>query len=641
MIGTQRGIFFIFLLALSFLSFAQTKSIILKKNHVLVIADSLIIAKNDTTIAIPKNAEYEVYDNKYVLSDGFYDSVYSVAQKSKVTKELYNLLITNKPKENGLDKKEPVRSESYFEPFEGKTITSVKYVSVDLFGGSVNDTTQKAQSNIGRLTNELHKNTSKSVIYKQLLFHNGDVVDPFQIADSERIIRSLPYIEDARIILKNDAGNSNGAQAIVVVKDRFPWTVEVSLNENSAYRLGFANKNILGTGNEFGIGYLHSRNESPMHGFDSHYTIRNIKDSFIDGTVFLSDNYLGKSKGIKFQRKFISPEFRYYGEAIFEHEEPISDLTFADSVYEENASIDRKSYDIWGARSFILDDRKNISVAIRLQHDYFDQRPEVQPDSNTIYHNHHFLISGLSYTKIKFLKTKNILSFNITEDVPIGFVYSILIGKDWTEFGDRDYRGFQTSFSTYNKSLGYFVASLESGYFISQSKKTDNIIEIDARHFTPLINLGVASSRIFNRIHYFNGEQLSIPISQSLAGENRIRNIEGVRIKGNKLLSFTTEYVVFQPWYFYGFRFATYAHAGIGYVEENRIQNPYSNTYYSFGGGVRIRNESLVFDTFEFRLSMFPNAPTEGQLFYFKVTLSAPQFFKNLNVGKPEVVGLD
>ncbi|MEQ9007592.1 MAG: hypothetical protein RLP12_06890, partial [Ekhidna sp.] len=345
--------------------------------------------------------------------------------------------------------------------------------------------------------------------------------------------------------------------------------------------------------------------------------------------------------GITFKRDFLSPNIKYYGEATFEHVEPISDLIFADSLYEKDFNIDRKSYDVWGGRSFQIDERKTFNAALRLQHDNFDERPMVRPDSNELYHNHHFLIGALSYSKINFLKTKNILSFNITEDVPIGFIYSFIMGKDWTEFGERDYKGVQISYSTYKEKWGYFFLNLESGYFSSSNKRKNQVLQIDGRHFTPLFDFGGAYSRIFTRFHYFDGDNLSIPISQSLSGQNRIRNIEGMQIEGNKLMTLTSEYVVFQPWYFYGFRFATYGHLGVGNVRESRIQDPYNKTYFTAGGGVRIRNESLVFDTFEFRVSLFPNAPTEGQIFYFKVTLSAPQFFQNPNVRKPRIVGLD
>lgn len=253
-----QGFFICITLLCSFNGFSQREEVKVKRNQVLVIADSLFIPKKDTILYLAEETKYQVYDNKYILSDGFYDSIYSVASKNRVTKELYNLLIINRPPEDPFKNTEPVKSEDFFMGYQGKIISSIEYASVDLFGGSVNDTTLKAQSSIGKVTNRLHKNTSREVVFKHLLFNPGEEVDPFKLADTERIIRSLPYIEDARIVLSLDPDNLNAVKATIVVKDRFPWSIDLSLDENDAFRLGFTNQNILGTGNEFGLGYLYN-----------------------------------------------------------------------------------------------------------------------------------------------------------------------------------------------------------------------------------------------------------------------------------------------------------------------------------------------------------------------------------------------
>ncbi len=623
------------------LSFAQSDTVLIHRNQVLIISDSLFKPKNDTFLIVHDSVDYQLLSDKYVLSEGFYDSVYSVAKQRRITRELFNLLIVKNQPQGNVSDTDPIKSEDFFRDYENKVITEIKYVSVDLFGGSINDTTLRAESGIGKLSNRLHRNTAFDVLEQYLLFEVGDEVDVYKMADSERIIRSLDYIVDARIRLTEDPNNAGEVIATLIVKDRFPWSVDFSFDDNSAIQLGFTNRNILGTGNEFRVGYLRNKNESPIHGFDAQYILRNIENTFIDGTVFVSDNYLGKSKGVTFKRDFISPEIKYYGEATFEHVQPIQDLVFADSLYEENFSIERLSYDTWGARSFQLNSRKNLSIALRVKHDNFSERPEVQQDSNLVYQNHHFLIGGVSYGKINFLKSKNILSFNITEDIPVGWIYSVLAGKDFTEFGTRDYRGFRASYSLYNNQYGYFLFNLETGFFNSQDRRTDRVFQLDGRHFTPLIDLGGVYSRIFTRLHFFNGNRLSVPQAQSIQGENRIRNITGNQIVGDRTFTLSTEYVVFQPWYFYGFRFATYAHLGVGHVRESRIADPFSRTYYTMGGGIRIRNESLVFNTFEFRVSLIPDPPTEGQIFFFRVSLSAPKFFESPNLTKPKVVGLE
>ena len=371
-----------------------------------------------------------------------------------------------------------------------------------------------------------------------------------------------------------------------------------------------------------------------------HYTIRGIKNTFIDGTVYASDNYLGRSTGISFRRDFVSPEIKYYGEVTVERVQPIEDLVFADSLYEENFRSKRFTYDLWAGRSFDVGKRRAINFSTRLLHDNYTQRPQVQIDSNEFFHDHHLLLGALSYSKINFLKSRNILAFNITEDIPEGYLFSILYGRDWNEFDPRTYQGIRANFSDYTR-FGYFTINLEAGFFRNEGIVRNDVVEVSTRYFSPLIGIGSTTARLFTRVYFFNGDNLSIPQSQSIVGLNRIRDINGQQVRGEQVFSISNEFVIFQPWYFYGFRFATYGHAGLGFVKETRSVFNYSQSYPHVGGGVRIRNESLAFNTFEFRFTAYPNPPEEGNIFTFSFTINTPSFFGSPNIRKPRIVGIN
>ena len=292
----RQTFLFVVFVAMTITVFAQKDvTIKLKSNQILVIGETMTMSKNDTIIVVPKGTDYQIYDSKYVLSDGFYDSIYSRAQRRRLTKELYNLLITNRPPQNGIKNKEPIESEDFFDGFEGKTITSIKYKPVELFGGSVRDTTLVATSNLGKFTNRLHQETRRDVIFKHLLFDIGDALDAYALADTERIIRSLSYIEDARIYVRLNPEDLNTVEVTIVAKDRFPWSVNFAYDNNGTTRVGFTNQNILGSGNEASVGYLRNQNEVPQQGYDASYTMRSIDDTFIDGTVYVSDSFNGRT----------------------------------------------------------------------------------------------------------------------------------------------------------------------------------------------------------------------------------------------------------------------------------------------------------------------------------------------------------
>ncbi len=65
--------------------------------------------------------------------------------------------------------------------------------------------------------NSTHVNTNEKIIRKNLLFAAGDTISPLILSDNERILRQLPYIDDARIIVVPVSDEE--ADIIVVTKD--------------------------------------------------------------------------------------------------------------------------------------------------------------------------------------------------------------------------------------------------------------------------------------------------------------------------------------------------------------------------------------------------------------------------------------
>jgi hemolysin activation/secretion protein len=86
-----------------------------------------------------------------------------------------------------------------------------------------------------------------------------------------------------------------------------------------------------------------------------------------------------------------------------------------------------------------------------------------------------------------------------------------------------------------------------------------------------------------------------------------IRGFSNTEFFGDKKLIIKLETVGFSNMFYYGFRFAFYGFADFGFIgPEKRIvfDNPIQS---GFGLGIRIRNENLVFNTFQIRLGYYPN----------------------------------
>lgn len=97
--------------------------------------------------------------------------------------------------------------------------------------------------------NALHIRTREQVIRRELLFKEGDRLDPFLIAETERNLRALPFIRAARIV---KFPQRDGTVALVVYTND-SWTTEPQINlggVNSidSVEVGFKEKNLLGLG---------------------------------------------------------------------------------------------------------------------------------------------------------------------------------------------------------------------------------------------------------------------------------------------------------------------------------------------------------------------------------------------------------
>jgi hypothetical protein len=121
---------------------------------------------------------------------------------------------------------------------------------VELVIGDVFDLS-KPDENIwvGRTANHLHASTREAVIRRVLLFAEGDPVLERRIYETERLLRALPFVKNARI----DPVIEPDGTVVARVEVRDAWTTQVSVGYShvggqKTVSLGVDEKNFLGTG---------------------------------------------------------------------------------------------------------------------------------------------------------------------------------------------------------------------------------------------------------------------------------------------------------------------------------------------------------------------------------------------------------
>ena len=112
------------------------------------------------------------------------------------------------------------KSETPFKPYEGKIIRHI-YLRGYGFEQTFIDTSKRLEYFGTNLLNHLHHKTRDWVIRDNLFIREGTPVNAFKLADNERLIRSLNFIQDARIVVAPASRQYRHFDLVLIVKDLF------------------------------------------------------------------------------------------------------------------------------------------------------------------------------------------------------------------------------------------------------------------------------------------------------------------------------------------------------------------------------------------------------------------------------------
>ena len=432
--------------------------------------------------------------------------------------------------------------------------------------------------------------------------------------------------------------NSNLADLTIAIKDRLSWGFQIGYNNLKRFNFELYNRSVVGIGRYGSITYFNNAEASPKQGYELKVGGQNSLKTITRWELNRSDYWDRRDLGLLAQKEFVTPEIKYGGGIELR---TITDSTIIlDGDIENNRFYKLNYQDVWLGRSFILrsrNERKNIVLSARVLDHNFDFRPVVSRDSNEIYYNRTIFLGQIAYAKQKFIKSNYVLGFGISEDIPVGYRFSTVYGRDFNEFFSQNYIGLQIFWSSYFENIGYILINQQFGGFLRDGLQS-GLFSLSSSYFTPLMKLGRYKNRTFATIGFTNG--IDQPPTRTLALSNRIRDVNGDNINGERVAYVTAETVLFTPWYFYGFRFAPFLYGSFSHLEDSRVAKETHN-YASLGLGLRIKNESLVFNTFEVRVTKFAIAPRNSTDPIVSFGISTPISFDNIFKYKPTILAFE
>lgn len=230
------------------------------------------------------------------------NNLQEIADKYFITRNLLHFL-TDTPAES--KPKVGITSESYYEAYSGKRIASLRFKRLDPFGTSLEDTTLTALSWIGRNANRLHMNTPRGILRKHLLFREGDNINPLVMAENEKILRDLPFIEDVSIVVNPSLAVPGDVEVIVITKALFEYAANISVSTTDS-KFEIINQNMFGLGHQFRVGVITSTEEDPAIGPNITYNINNIDGHFTNFLLNYSNHFRENRWNLGIERNFIS-----------------------------------------------------------------------------------------------------------------------------------------------------------------------------------------------------------------------------------------------------------------------------------------------------------------------------------------------
>jgi len=564
------------------------------------INDSLVYFQNDTVIYISDT--YMPQDTgAYQRTLVFYDSLKAKAGRKNLTKLLYDLVVIP-PAAAGsknMNEENPVQYIDY----SGKLIRNIYVKRLNAFGTSLNNPESSLENESENFLNRTHIKTREYIIRNYLLLEENDSLFPYSVSESERILRQLPFIYDARIIVI--PVSEDEVDLMVITKDVYSIGLMADIRSIEVGKVSVMDKNLLGFGHEFVIEIPYNYSEYNSTGFGAAYTIKNISQTMMDVKLQYINAFKKRLAGFNLSRKFFTPYTKFAGGLSVNEAYIMEDL---DTMIIPEP-VEYNNFDIWLGRSYLLDDNyTRVVFSGRYVNNNVWNRPEINSNSYYQYQKYKLYLASLSLVSQRFYKSNLIYNFGRSEDIPYGGILELSYGKEFNEFDRRDYIKVNAAFGNFVPDAGYFYWKGLLSTFVKDNTAEQGQVSSNIRYISDLYNLKSYKLRFFATLDYTRGFKRFSDESLVIGDNYGIRGFKNDSLFPDQRLYLNLEAIAFSKAFIYGFRFAFFSFADVVLFSKDRIFEQ-DRLVSGFGIGLRIRNESLIFNTFQIRFGIYPGAP--------------------------------
>jgi len=545
------------------------------------------------------------------------------------------------------------KSETYFNSYHGKVIRHI--ITKELgFEKTFTDTSSRIKYFGIKVLNALHTDTKGWVIRSNLFFRENSVLNAYLMADNERYLRSLNFIQDARILVDSVSGSNDSVDVQIITKDLFTITGVLDVNGISRVRTKIAENNLMGMGQGLQYTALFDRSRRPFYGYELLYSKNSIANTLINGTIGYTLINTGRSTGteeekafyVRLERPLVSPYSKLAGglEVSYNHSENYynkPDSQFYNYRY--------NLYDVWGGYNLgvtklLKSDNKirdRSFFALRYLRNNFVELPfQVGDKFDPLYNTRNAVLAELTLFRQDFYKTNYIYGFGTTEDIPYGFNIALTGGWYQQLFLKRAYAGINANYFIVTHRGEFMQYIVQAGGFRNH-KWEDASVLLGANMFSKLYYY--KNWKIREHIKFSYTQQFNRVTFEPLKIDNPygLEYFSSDSLWGQRRATLYAETVVFLKRKVLGFQIAPFTFADLSLLTPEKAVLNKSDLYSGLGGGIRTRNENLIFGTIQLKMTYFPRRGDRNNVFKISIQSNLRFRYNSRYIKAPDIIQLN
>jgi hypothetical protein len=490
------------------------------------------------------------------------------------------------PSDKELVNFDSLRERYSVEKYRGNKIGNIYVVNLPVF--NLDDPDEN--NAFFRFINRVHFHTRHDVIRRQLLFDEGDDIQPRVITESERLLRGNSYLSDAVVLPYQLCDDS--LDVVVVVRDLWTMRPQFFISRNGGfnkYGISLEDNNIFGSGNSMFLQFVNDRErDTKAIGFGT----KHLFGTRVSLDTVYQDATDGFSKILNVVRPFFSLDTSWsYGINLKER-------IFEESLQELNQNIVtfdhfENEYQVFAGYStgLIKGYTQRYIFGFKRTEDIFESTDITATTPNDRILAYPWLAYSIIEDNIAMYKNLNVLYR--TEDVPVGLGFSTSLGYADDRFGS------ELSQWVFTLSLSDSPLKL-SQHLLKTKFEVEGFWDRDAHDFVNTVSsfnlsyhwLKSAKQRLFVGLTYDHGKNLASDKLLPLGGDEGLRGYPSEYLLGERRLLLNLEHRhIFDAHYLNIVRFAGVIFFDMGQTS-NHSNSVASDSEFLTSTGIGVRMSS-------------------------------------------------